>query len=223
MIGTTVVGGLLLAFYLMFIKDLGGGRSGAWHSPKAVVSAAFAVAGVALLIGANLRGVSDNITALIAGAFEGEGKVASAGTRVYQLQQSWDLFLSSPVVGVGTGRGIVYFYDEFANRFVETSSAHNAVADVAIRWGVVGLVCVTAIFAVAFCSKRYVRSRLSFLPAAALISVLVKSLLEPAFDKYRLAYVIALCVVALYASSQARLNTGDGHGGGGGVRAGGLA
>jgi hypothetical protein len=140
--------------------------------------------------------------------FNSVGRVASAETRPYQLVEAWERFLEAPLFGGGLGNGVT-FYDVFNDVIVPTESAHNSVADILLRGGLLGGLLALMLFVVA------TRGHLKFEPdhfvlVLALISLFGKSLLEPAFDKYRLAFLIALIVTAMASNqSSIRQNKSD--------------
>ena len=132
--------------------------------------------------------------------FTSDSKQASAATRPYQLEQAWALFQSSPLVGVGTGMGNVNFFDQYSNTYTPTDSAHNIIADIAIRWGIIGLILFTCVLAFAAIENGRLTNRSNFLIVVALATVLAKGLFEPALDKYRLVAMLAICVTAMCTS-----------------------
>jgi len=134
----------------------------------------------------------------VAGTFGGQGKAASADTRTQSFAYAVDLIGQNPWIGHGMGKG-VQFFDIFTGRMVATDSAHDFLADVLVRGGIVGLVLAGFLFLSAVAGDR-VWSVPRLVWGSILATVLAKGLLEPAFDKYRLVFLIALSLVLVVAS-----------------------
>ena len=140
-------------------------------------------------------------------AFEGEGKAASAETRTQSFAYAMDLIREQPWIGHGLGQG-VQFFDVYSGHFVPTDSAHNFLADVVVRGGVVGLMLGALLFWSALAGeKQWSVTRLTW--GAVLATVIAKGLLEPAFDKYRLTFLIAVSLVLVIASRTRLHVSGD--------------
>ncbi|MGF9664319.1 O-antigen ligase family protein [Arthrobacter crystallopoietes] len=153
--------------------------------------------GIALLNPSSFGIISQTIDGLTT-VFTSEGKQASAATRPFQLNLAWEGFKEQPLVGHGLGKG-VYFYDIYNKELVTTGSAHNFIADIALRGGLVGIILATILFIVAVGIRyQWTVPRLAF--CAALMTLMAKAALEPAFDKFRLVFLIAFCVSAMVVS-----------------------
>jgi hypothetical protein len=195
---TTTVIGLLAVLGLWYRSGVFGTKGQRRLAPSVVIAAcAFSAIFATIIITGAIQETIDSAIGNITGTFTSEGKQASADTRPMQLNYAWDLFQDRPFEGHGLGQS-VQFYDVYRGRFVATESAHNFLADLLVRGGVVGL----ALAAILFWSA--VAGRKSWSPAkivwvTVLAIVVGKGLVEPALDKYRLVFFVALalsCVVS---------------------------
>lgn len=165
--------------------------------------AAITIVGVVSLLSlfqifAGKNEIITRIVDAVAGTFSGQGKAASADTRTQSFAYAMDLIGEKPWIGHGLGKG-VQFFDIFYGRMVATDSAHDFLADVLVRGGIVGLVLATLLFLAAVAGdRRWSVPRLVW--GSILATLLTKGLLEPAFDKYRLVFLIALSLILAVAS-----------------------
>ncbi|WP_241989348.1 O-antigen ligase family protein [Cryobacterium serini] len=168
---------------------------------RSLGAAVLALVGSSLLIiaGSTMPAFQRLIGAVTA-TFTSEGKVASADTRPYLIQQSWEIIQQSPLIGHGFGK-TVNFYDIYRMAFIETGSAHNFIADILIRGGLVGgLISLCLVIAAFSATRPWGIDRLFWV--VILMTLLGKAMLEPAFDKYRLVFLLALALTGVLISSR---------------------
>lgn len=196
---TTTLLGLTAAILIWQRAGIFGARGKRRIPPAVAVSICSIIAffGMVLLVGGTLPLVEAAFDSIV-GTFTSEGKLASADTRPMQLNYAWNLFLQQPLYGHGLGQG-VQFFDIYAGKFVASDSAHNFIADVLIRGGIIGTILAFLLFASALShSSQWTSSRLVSVSVLAIL--LGKGLLEPAFDKYRLVIFVAIAVTTLVSA-----------------------
>lgn len=196
---TTIVGILAIAYVWRGSGIFGAGSFKLPVRAVVAVCAITAALAMAVIMSTGLT-VVDRFVEAVAGTFTSEGKLASADTRPMELAYAWELFKEQPLSGHGLGQG-VQFFDVYAGKMVASDSAHNFIADVAIRGGILGALLALGLFVSAFIGPRpWPVSKVVW--SSILITLLGKALLEPAFDKYRLAFLIALALSAIVLSGR---------------------
>lgn len=142
--------------------------------------------------------IANQLASGLSQSFTSVGKLASADTRLMEISYAASLFKERPLFGYGLGVD-VQFYDIFHGKTEIIESAHNFVADVLLRGGLVGAVLAMGLFASALAGPRpWIAAKLVW--SVGLLSLLGKGLLEPAFDKYRLVFLVALTLTSVSMS-----------------------
>jgi O-antigen ligase len=207
-----VLGAALVAFALLVL-----GRTWQRRATATVLELSlFGLGLVGLLIaGVALSESPGIVIAPVQDAFAGEAEQRTAQARVQMYNQAIDKIEDSPLIGSGVGTKVVRRAEK-GTKDVE-AAAHNILLDLGMRVGLFG---VTAYLIALWSTTRnavrvWRRARDDVSAAIAMAGLVVvlgtsaKALVEPAFDKFRLAIALGIGVGLVMAAQRVLDATGE--------------